>query len=211
MRDVPKRMRVILLVGAGSLCLLGAQPSAEQVLTNEPADLAKRLDREKLIVLEDVSSGGSESFVIAYLIFERRREEVIELLRLAERQTEYRPELDSVKTVRKLENGRIDEQHLRILFTEIVYRLRYVDVPGSNRFDWKLDPDFDNDLRRMEGFWELSAYHSDPNRTLARFGSNVDVGPAVPRVIQKGMSRRTVLRYLENCRRWIDSNGEWRP
>ena len=123
MRDVPRRMRVTLLLGAGSLCLLGAHSRApSRSSRTSPRTSSRRLDSEKLIVLEDVSSGGSESFVIAYLIFDRRREDVMELLRLAERQTEYRPELDSVKTVRKLENGRIDEQHLRILFTEIVYR-----------------------------------------------------------------------------------------
>jgi len=33
----------------------------------------------------------------------------------------------------------------------------------------------------------------------------------VPRFVQSGMSRKTVLRYVQNVQRWIDSDGRWRP
>lgn len=188
-----------------------ASRSAESVLEAEPPELVGRLMERKLLVLEDAAT-PRESFVIAYVLFERPIRDVIALLRQASRQTEYRPELDSVETIRRFENGRIDEQRMRIVFTTLIYRLRYRDYADSvGRLEWSLDPSFDNDMAQFDGFWELHAFDNDSRRTLARFGSNVDVGAAVPRFIQKGMSRKTVLRYLENCRAWIDSNGEWRP
>jgi hypothetical protein len=204
-----------LALAAALLCVampaLGASKSAEHVLEAEPPEVVERLMDQNLLVLEAVGE-GRESFIVAYVIFERSVQDVLGLLRQANRQTEYRPELDSVETIRKFENGRIDEQRIRIVFTKFVYRLRYRDVADTDgRLEWTLDPEFDNDMEHFEGFWEFYPFAQDANRTLARFGSNVDIGPAVPRFIQRGMSRKTVLRYLENSRLWIDSDGEWRP
>lgn len=192
-----------------AVTLLGARKDAETVLAAEPPALVERLQEEGLIVLEDVEGEG-ESFVVAYVIFPRSRSEVVTLMSQAERQPEYRPELKSVKTVRELENGRIDEQTLKILFRKLVYRLRYHVDPETGRIEWKLDLDFDNDMRRLDGFWELYEF-TEGRRTLGRFGSNVDVGGGVPKFVQKGMSRKTVLRYLKNFRQWVESDGEWRP
>ena len=98
------------------------------------------------------------------------------------------------------------------MFTTFVYRVRYRDLWDTDgRFEWTLDPGFDNDIEKFEGFWEFYPFEKDPNRTLARFGSNVDIGPAVPRFIQRGMTRKTVFGYLKNVRLWINSDGEWRP
>jgi hypothetical protein len=188
-----------------------ARHTAESVLEREPPELVARLLKERLVVLEDVHGDGSESFIISYVIFERSRSEVVDLMKQAERQPEYRPELKSVKTVERFEGGRVDEQSMKIMFRKMVYRLRYQRDAETGRLEWKLDPSFDNDLRRLEGFWELYEFVETRERTLGRFGSRVDVGRSVPRFIQKGMSRKTVLRYVDNCRMWIDSDGKWRP
>jgi hypothetical protein len=202
---------LVFVLATGALLGTGAGRSAEQVLAGEPAELVTALEKQKVLVVEDVGGDGARSFVVAWVIFERSPDQVLARLREAERQPEYRPELGGVETVERFENGRVDEQRLRILFTEFVYRLRYTEEPATGRLEWKLDPRFENDLRAMEGFWELYSYSSNPERTLARFGSNVDVGPAVPRFVQKGLSRNTVLRYVKNTRRWVDSDGSWRP
>ena len=194
-----------------SLSVAATRQSAEQVLENEPPEIVNRLEADRMLVLENIGGSDKESFVVAYVIFERPLEEVLTLLRQAERQVEYRPELAGVKTLETLKDGRVDEQRIRFLFTNLVYRVRYHEYPDTGRLEWKLDPRFENDLARFEGYWEFSTYAAEPNRTLARFGSLVDVGPAVPKFIQRGMSRKTVLRYLRNTRRWIDSNGKWRP
>ena len=197
------------MLAASAAVLLGAQQSAEEVLEHEPPEIVERLQRGRILMLEDVEA-ESESFMIAYVVFGRPREHVVSLMKQAERQPEYRPELKSVRTVERFEEGRVDEQRLRIMFRELVYRLRYSGDPASGRVEWELDPGFDNDLRRMSGFWELYAF-ANGTSTLGRFGSSVDVGGNVPGFIQKGMSRKTVLRYVQNFRRWVESDGKWRP
>jgi len=202
--------RCLALIAA-SFSVIGARPSAESVLEREPAALVDELSGEKIAVVQGGGGDGPESFVVAYVLFERSHSDVLQLLKQAARQPEYRPELKSVKTVERLPDGRVDEQVLKIVFRKLRYRLQYSEDPDTGRLEWRLDPRFDNDLRKMEGFWELYAFATDPARTLGRFGSSVDVGQGVPKFIQRGMGKKTVLRYVRNCRQWIDSNGEWRP
>jgi hypothetical protein len=211
--DIPrlKSWTRCLLLAAVSIAVVGARPSAESVLDREPGALLDKLVEEKLAVVQGGGGDGPESFVVAYVLFDKSHSEVLGLLKQAARQTEYRPELKSVKTVETFPDGRLDEQVLKIMFRKLKYRLRYNEDPTTGRLEWKLDPTFDNSLKRMEGFWELYAFADTPNRTLGRFGSSVDVGQGVPKFIQREMGRKTVLRYVRNCRQWIDSNGEWRP
>jgi hypothetical protein len=201
------RSTLALLLAAGA-SLAADVRTAEQLLAAEPPELTERLRRERMLVLEDVGS-GQDSFIVAFVLFAQPRARVTALLEQAERQPEYRPELKSVRTIERTPDMRIDEQHLTILFQDFVYRLRYQRNAEGDRLEWKLDPTFDNDLRQVEGFWEL--YDGRDGTTLGRFGSRVDVGPAVPAFVQKTLSRQTVLRYVENIRRWIDSEGSWRP
>lgn len=204
--SVPVRLG---LVAAGAL-LLGTAPSAELVLEGQAPAVVQDLKRNHVAVLADGGGPGSESLVVALVLFDQPRARVTGLLREAERQTEYRPELVAVRTVTARDGQRVDEQRIRILFHELVYRVRYRE-DSSGRLSWDLDQGFENDLARMRGFWEFYEFEADPGRTLGRFGSDVDVGRAVPRFVQKGLGRKTVFRYVENLRRWIDSDGTWRP
>jgi hypothetical protein len=190
--------------------LLGTVPSAERVLDGQAPEVVQGLQRNRVAILDDGGGAGAESLVVALVLFDQPRARVAGLLREAERQTEYRPELVAVRTVAAQDGQRVDEQRIRILFHEMVYRVRYLE-DSSGRLSWDLDRGFQNDLARMRGFWEFYEFEADPGRTLGRFGSDVDVGRAVPRFVQNGLGRKTVVRYLENLRRWIDSGGTWRP
>ncbi len=188
---------------------LGGQPNAEAVLGAEAPDVATRLEKERVVLLQQ--GGDADGTVVALVLFNKPQSRVAALLREAERQPEYRPELVTVRTVQQLPDGRIDEQRIKILFTELVYRLRYHEDSGTGQLTWRLDDSFDNAIARMQGFWELHDFDHGSERTLGRFGSDVDVGSGVPRFVQSGMSRKTVLRYVQNVQRWIDSDGRWRP
>ena len=74
---------------------------------------------------------------------------------------------------------------------------------------WQLDSGFDNDVDRIEGFWEL--YELDEGRTLARFGTVVDVGPVLPGFVQGWITQRNLPKSIEHCRKWVDSDGTYRP
>ncbi|MEN8161643.1 MAG: hypothetical protein ABFS41_16355, partial [Myxococcota bacterium] len=59
------------------------------------------------------------------------------------------------------------------------------------------------------GYWEL--HELEGGRTLARFGTRVNVSAAVPGFLQNGITRKNVPESLDNTRQWIDSGGRWRP
>lgn len=207
-----KAVLLTLIAPMALLCLAPApSPSAESILEAQPPELEDRLRQERVVVLEDVSGTGPESFIVALVLFTQSHGKVLGLIREAERQSEYRPELVGVQTVERFPGGRIDEQRIKILFAELVYRLRYQEEEQTGRITWTLDETFENDISSMDGFWELFAFEKLPGYTLGRFGSSVDVGKGVPRFVQKGMSRKTVLGYVRNVRQWVDADGEWRP
>lgn len=199
----------LLVLLAWPTAAVAEDSPAERVLAEQPRELVSRLRDEGVVVLEDVANPHAHEFVIAYVSFQRPRREVVDLMVQSQRQTEYRPELREVKLIEESGHQRVDEYRMKIMFTSLVYRVRYQRDPETDRIDWSLDPEFDNDLRRLDGFWEFFAWGD--GRTLGRFGSIVDVGPAVPRFIQNGMARRTVVRTVANVRHWIDSGGRWRP
>jgi hypothetical protein len=185
-----------------------ADPEALARLGRESPALTARLLRDGLVVLKDGEPGASSrhpGFVEAYVIFEEPPERVFALLADTRRQAEFRPQLERIETVAELPDGSIEEHHLRVLFSEIAYRLRYRIDPDSRRIDWSLDPGFANDLSRVDGWWKLD--EAEGGRTLARFGTRVEVGPAVPAFLARRAASRDVPRTLERCRAWVASNG----
>lgn len=162
-----------------------------------------------MLLVEEAKRESGGTLFVAYVLFEKPLIRVVELINQPERQREYRPELRSIEVVERGPDTRVDEHRLKIMFTNVVYRLCMRRDRATDRFSWHLDPSFDNDLRRMQGFWEF--YQLGEDRTLGRFGSTVDVGRAVPRMVQDKLSRKTVLRTVENTRKWVDSDGRWRP
>lgn len=198
------RLALLLL-----LPLLSGATDGESLLAGEPPELVARLRDTGLVVLEEVAGSGADSFVVAYVLFDRPRTRAMALVTDPSRQTEWRPDLTAVETVERLPEGRVDEVSMRILFRDLTYRVRYRKDPGSGRIEWQLDPRFDNDLRRFEGFWEF--FELPEGRTLGRFGTLVDAGALVPSFMQRDLTRRSVVQTLENCRHWVDSDGGWRP
>lgn len=187
-----------------------SRTSGQELLSREPPELVQRLFEKRMLLLEEVKKDDGGTLFVAYVLFEKPRDRVVGLISESSRQREYRPELRKVKLIEESDQTRIDEHHIKIMFTRITYRLSYLQDLDQEpqRLSWKLDPSFDNDIRRLEGFWEFFAL--DAERTVGRFGSIVDVG-AVPKVVQNVLSRKTVLNTVENTRYWVDSDGEWRP
>src|SRR5262245_44912888 len=93
-------------------------------LAGEPAPLVAKLERRHFVLLEEVEREEG-AFFLAYVIFERPPERSWELLSASERQSEYRPDLRESRRIEVLPDGQIDEHRMRILFVNIVYRLRF--------------------------------------------------------------------------------------
>jgi len=201
------------LVAAGAgLTARGAAAEAPESaplrarLADEPDARIRQLLAERVLVLApDAASDGSGPRVEAYVLFDRPIRRVYELLSATGRQPEFRTDLARQLTVSRDADGVVEEQHLRVLFVEVVYRLRYRLDPPARRIEWHLDPSFDNDLRRLDGFWEL--HELDASHTLARFGTAIDVGEAMPAFVEESMTRHATARTLARCREWVNADG----
>jgi hypothetical protein len=181
--------------------------SAQALLDSQPEDRRTELMQERMVLLP--SAGLPEGQVEALVLFSQPPDKVWELLLLRERQNEYRPELTSLNVIERRADECVEEQHLKIAFLSIGYRLRDRFDPATRTLTWELDPSFESTLQHVSGYWEL--YEFAGGRTLARFGTKVSVSPAVPGFLQNGITRKNVPEALENTRQWVDSNGLWRP
>jgi hypothetical protein len=188
-----------------------AASEAQSLLAGQPPELVQRLLEKKVVVLQEVSPHGApeDAFFLAYVIFEVPPEDAYRLLAQTSRHVEFRPEVESIETVARPEAGPVDLHRMRVLFLKLSYQLRYRMDPAHNAMRWALDPDYDNSLARAEGFWEL--YGLEEGRTLGRFGSIVNVGPALPHRLQAWVTRKNLPRTIDRARRWVDSGGSYRP
>ena len=166
---------------------------------------------EKILVLEEIQAKGPlrGGIISAYVLFDPPIDRVYRLLAQSARQTEFRPELTRIETIESGPGGQVDEQRLKILFQRYVFRIAYQLMPEQRRIEWNLDERFDNDLAHVSGFWAL--YEMADGRTLGRSGTSVDVGPAVPAILQDWITRKNVPETMRRVRMWVNSGGTYRP
>lgn len=182
-------------------------PSVEATLSEYSSDVVQRLHEKKVVVLP--SAAGESEYVAALVIFEQPLRRTLDLLFQTTRQIEYIPEIDDIVSIERDGTVSVDEHRLRIMFIRIDYRIRTRLDSETARIWWELDPDFDNDLHSLKGFWEL--YEMDRERTLGYFGTRVEVGPILPEFFQEVATRRQVPRIMKRVRHWVNSDGTYRP
>jgi len=213
-----QRLVVLLAAAIVSAPLAGTSRADDAALANTvravvpdaSAEIVERLLADKVALLPSSDPApGEPPAVKALVLFSQPKSRVMEFLLQTARQVEYRPELEKVETVEPLPEGNVDLQEMKIMFVRIHYRLRYHYEPAKDRLSWELDPRFDNGLHIIDGSWELHAL--DAGHTLARFSTHVDVGAALPAFLQDIATRKNVPQTLERCRKWIDSDGRYRP
>jgi hypothetical protein len=194
------------LLGPIAMAAVAASPevpdlsAGEALLRAAPEPVVRRLLDEGVVVLDEAGE-----MVRAYVLFDQPMERVFELLAATERQDEFRAELEDLATVERLPDGHVDEYRIRILFVEVDYRVRYHLDRERRTIRWDLDPGYEGRMRRVEGSWELFAM--DPNRTLGRLATAVNMGEGLPAALQQALTRRSLPRTLDGCRRWVNSGG----
>jgi len=183
----------------------------QDALAGMPPNVVQHLLEEKVILLSepDPPPPGEPAPVRALVLFAKPKSRVLQLLLQTARQTEYRPDLRRVEAVEHFSDGEVDVQEMRIVLMRISYWLRYHFDLSEGRISWELDPRFPNDLRVTNGSWQLEEV--DAEHTVGRFATRVDIGSALPPFLQEFATRKNLPQTLENCRRWIDSDGRYRP
>jgi hypothetical protein len=181
--------------------------SAQALLDSQPQGVVDELMEERLVLMR--AGGSGEGLVEALVLFSQPPEAVWALLVQRERQKEYRPELTAVEVVERGPDAVLEEQHLRIAFLSVSYRLQNHFDAETRTITFEIDPSYESMIQHVSGYWEL--HPLDGGRTLARFGTRVNVSAAVPGFLQNGITRKNVPESLENTRQWVDSGGRWRP
>ena len=200
-----------IAIAAGARAEDPAPAVLQRVLPGQPRELVDRLLEDKVVLVPGWTGPRVHGTAAAraLVLFAKPRDRVIQLMLQTDRQTEYRPEVAKLDTVERSPDGVVMAQEMRIMLTPIRFWLRYHwDVPAG-RISWDLDPHFPNDLRALEGFWELSEV--DAEHTLGKTGTQVDVGAALPSFLQDAATRNNLHDTLDRCRRWVDSDGRYRP
>jgi len=183
----------------------------QRALSGEPRELVQRLLEDKVVLLPGWAERRVRGAAAAraLVLFAKPRDRVIQLLLQTDRQIEYRPELAKLDTIERFPDGVVMAQEMRMMLTPIRFWLRYQwDVPAG-RISWTLDPRFPNEVHFLEGFWVLQEV--DAGHTMARTGTQVDVGPVLPAFLQDAATRNNLRDALDHCRRWVDSDGRDRP
>jgi len=182
--------------------------AANEVLRRVPAESAAAVRSDGFAFLADQgwSNTACGGLSHALVVFNRPVPDVMHLLQQTHRQGEYLTNLHRVRGIRHGERESVVEHTIKILFTKVVYRVVYRWSEEESRIWWSLDPSFDNMPKSIEGHWQL--YRLAHRKTLAIYATRVDVGPMLPRRLQRALTQRNIRQAIRNIRLWVDSNGE---
>jgi len=193
-----------LLVLVGGFSVYG-QENPWQGLTEEQV---QKLKQGEIIILHQEKEGKEgERLIKAVMILNQSIDEVFNFLCQTERQEEYLPRLERSILIEEDENGNITEFRIKALFINIIYRVRHHYDPKHYRLYWELDPNFDNDIKHLEGYYQL--YKINEHQTLARYATVVILSDLIPRSIQELLTKKDLPQSLGAVKKWIDSGGKY--
>lgn len=169
------------------------------------AEQLENLEKGKVVFSATGSQKGKTSLIKATIVFNKTPQESWDLLSKTEDQVKY---LDECIDVRKSPVRDGKEVHtIKVSFLTFQYGVLFEFQPEDLYFHWKLDPDDNNDLDGLEGFWRLYPYGE--GKTLARYGSNISV-KYVPGWIESVFKKRGVKKALLSVKKYIDSGGKYK-
>jgi hypothetical protein len=198
---------VVTASPATALCRLEAaspqRPASAQAWLARLAPAARTaLERDEVAFPEPGSLEPCTDLSPALVVFDQAPETVFALLVQTERQAEFLPQVSDVRPVSRAPGPHVDRHEVSILFKRIVYHVEQHASRAELRIWWQLSPAHDNDIRGLEGFWEL--HPLDGGRTLGVYGSLVDVGPVLPKRMQARLTRNNVEEAIRALRAWVD-------
>jgi hypothetical protein len=182
-------------------------PRAYQGLSQD--DIA-RLKKGELVFVKDVNGdqGTTKGLVKAAIMFNQPLDKVWDLMTQGWRQEEYLPYLDRSILVKKLPDGDIIENQVKVLIMTLRFFVRGYHYPDRYYVDWKLASGYKNDMKRLQGFWQY--YYVDDSHTLGRYGTLTETGFGVPAFVQEFLTKRDLPESLGRVKTWVDSDGAYR-
>jgi len=206
----------LILLCFVTISLAGAPPTG--VPTHKSPDAYKgltdqgiaKLKAGEILILKNIEEGDKPSGMIeAALILDQNIEKVWELnAEKADWQHKYLPYLDYCSKVPDTGDKVKIDFKLVIMGVEMKYRVSYVIEKEKYSFHWALDPEYDNDLKVLKGYWNY--YWIDDTHTLCRYGTWFETGLGVPKFVQGFLIKRDLPQSLTNVKKFVNSGGTWR-
>jgi len=197
---------LVLAAGPAATVPTADDPEAWQGLTEEQVERVKA--GEIVIIDQDTSEGSEEKRMIrAAMIFDRPLDEVYKMLRKREDQVKYLPDLHECDLVMRDEDEDRVDFHVKVLMFTIDFRLNHHYDDENYHIWWSLDPEYDNEMKRVDGVWKL--YQLDEERTLARYGTWVCFSSLIPDFIMARLTRNNLPENLGSEYKYIQSGGTY--
>lgn len=170
-------------------------------------DQVKKVKAGQIVIMDQDTSGAGDQkrFIQAAMIFNQPLEAAYKIFKQTEKQDRYLPDLESCKLVSRDAKGDRVDFHIKIMGVSIDYRIHHVYDDPNYTLTWGLDPSYDNDMKRVDGFWRL--YQYDDKHTFARYGTNVEVLSIIPTFIMDKLTKNNLPVNLEAVKKYIDSGG----
>jgi hypothetical protein len=121
--------------------------SAQALLDSQPEQVVHELLEERLVLMKN--EGGDAGLVEALVLFSVPPDQVWKLLVQRERQSEYRPELTEIKVIESEEGRLLEEQHLRIAFISLSYRLENRFDPETRTLTFEIDERYESVIQHV--------------------------------------------------------------
>jgi hypothetical protein len=194
--------------------------TADELIRTVPEEVAAELFSEGRYYVQPgmLPDPMCPGILQALVIFEAPVSRVMELLSATQHQGEYLHHSDEMHPVLLSDEESIMHYELKILFTRLRYRLHYRFRPAVSRIWWQLDTEYDNDLEDVRGYWEFFSFAAldiDPDkakgRTLAVYGTRVDVGAALPQRMQDALTRKKMRQSIRETRDWVNAQEAEQP
>lgn len=155
-------------------------------------------------VFSTTDDSKDSSLIEAAIVFNKKPEEVWNMISKTEEQIKYLKEINKLKLIDKKGNRDTIWFQLKIAFIPITYQVNHTFEKEHLYFYWSMDPSYKNDLKALKGFWKFYPY--GPDKTLARYGSHVSL-KYVPAWLQDQFKKSGVEKALKAVKCYVDSGG----
>lgn len=210
MRSVIKTWGIKCAGAVLALFLISAVPTVDdpEAWKGLTPEQIKKVKAGEIVILDEDTSGGEDQkrFIRAAMIFDQPIDKAYALFRATENQHRYLPDLDSCKLVKRDDKGDRVDFHVKLIF-DIDYRIHHHYDDANFHYWWHLDPEYDNDMKQVDGFWKL--YKIDDKRTLGRYGTRVQVSSIIPQFIMTRLTKSNLPVAMEACYKYIQSGGTY--
>lgn len=193
--------------GAAAVCI--ACEADRGALERISPEMWRALERGEVAV-EHGRSGEEEARAArAWALLPHRAGAVWQVLTAFESWPNFLPNLRKTEVLRREGNRVWLRNRIRVLWLDLQSAPIYELHPEEGRITWRLDPNQQQDLERVEGVWQILPLE-DRDACLVQYRILLDAGRGIPRPVEEMLTRRSLPDVLRGLAREIEAELESR-